>query len=38
MRYRLDNENWQDMLAELLTSPEIRGVLEMVQKMMTGGK
>lgn len=38
MRYRLDNENWQDSLYEVLTSPQIRGVLEMVQKMMTGGK
>lgn len=38
MRHRLDNENWQDGLAGVLTNPQIRGVLEMVQKMMTGGK
>ncbi len=38
MRYRLDNENWQDSLVEAVTSPQIRMVLEMVQKAMTGGK
>lgn len=38
MRYRLDNENWQDGLCNVLTSPQVRSVIEMVQKMMTGGK
>ncbi len=38
MRHRLDNENWQDGLCNVLTSPQTRGVIEMVQKMMTGGK
>jgi len=38
MRYRLDNENWQDSLVDTITSPHIQGVLAMVQKMMTGGK
>jgi len=38
IRYRLDNENWQDSLAATLTNAQIRGVLEMVYKAMTGGK
>jgi len=38
LRYRLDNENWQDLLVEILTSPHLKGIFDMVQKMMTGGK
>lgn len=38
LRERLDNENWQDPLCDCILNPQVKGTLEMVQKMMTGGK
>jgi len=38
MRYRLDNENWQDSLCAAITSPQLKGIFEMVQKAMSGAK
>jgi enoyl-CoA hydratase/carnithine racemase len=38
LRHRLDNENWQDKLVETLTSPLLKGIFDMVQKVMTGAK
>jgi enoyl-CoA hydratase/carnithine racemase len=38
MRYRLDNENWQDSLCEAITNPQLKAIFEMVQKAMSGGK
>jgi len=38
LRYRLDNENWRDLLVETLTSPHLKAIFDMVQKAMTGAK
>jgi len=38
LRNRLDNENWQDPLCECMENPQVKGVLQMVQASMTGGK
>ncbi len=38
LRRRLDNEDWQTPLCTCITNPQVRGVLEMVQKAMSGGK
>jgi len=38
MRYRLDNENWQDSLFAALTNPQMKMIFDMVQKAMSGAK
>lgn len=38
LRTRIDNDNWQDPLCDCILNPQVRGVLEMVHKSMTGGK
>jgi len=38
LRYRLDNDNWQDGLVATITSPQLKGIFDMVQKSMAGGK
>lgn len=38
LRTRLDNENWQDALCECILNPQVKGVLGLVHKSMTGGK
>ena len=38
MRYRLDNDNWQDDLFLALSNPQMKMIFEMVQKSMSGGK
>lgn len=37
IRYRLDNENWQDSVVETFTSPQLKAIFDMVQKSMAGG-
>ncbi len=38
MRWRLDNENWQDSLYAALINPQMKMIFDMVQKAMAGGK
>ncbi len=38
LRTRLDNDNWQEPLCSCILNPQVKGVLELVHKSMTGGK